>query len=128
GGDDVLFFGAALTAADVVNGGSGSDNLVLQGNYSLSLAGSAWSSLETLSLLSGAVTTWGGTGASLYDYALTMGNGDVDAATQLLVNAGGLAAGEDLSFDGSAETDGSFQVRGGNGVDTLKGGQLADVF
>jgi hypothetical protein len=40
-----------------------------------------------------------------------------------MVNASTLQAGENLTFDGSAETNGSFFIYGGKGVDTLTGGR-----
>jgi Ca2+-binding RTX toxin-like protein len=52
----------------------------------------------------------------------------VAAGTQLIVNASTLEAGENLTFDGHAETDGSFFIYGGHGIDTLTGGSGVDVF
>ena len=39
-----------------------------------------------------------------------------------------MRAGEDFTFDGSAETNGSFLVYGGHGVDDLTGGAGNDIF
>ncbi len=57
-----------------------------------------------------------------------MADGNVAAGQQLIVNASSLRAGEDFTFDGSAESNGTFLVYGGHGVDVLKGGAGADVF
>ena len=48
-GNDILFYGGALTAADLNDGGDGTDTLVLQGNYpALVLAASSLVSVEGL--------------------------------------------------------------------------------
>jgi Ca2+-binding RTX toxin-like protein len=47
---------------------------------------------------------------------------------QLVINAQSLRAGEDLTFNGSAETDGSFLIYAGHGTDVLTGGAGNDIF
>jgi Ca2+-binding RTX toxin-like protein len=127
-GNDLIYFGNAFTGADVVNGGDGRDVVVLQGNYVLTLANTNLDGIEFLSLQSGANTKFGDTANNYYDFNLTMADGNVAPGQQLTVNGQSLRAGEDLTFDGSAETDGSFFVYGGHGVDVLKGGAGNDVF
>jgi Ca2+-binding RTX toxin-like protein len=56
-----------------------------------------------------------------------MNDGNVAAGQQLMVYAQSLAAGEAFTFDGSAELDGRFNVRGGRGGDTITGGAGNDV-
>ncbi|MEA3054197.1 MAG: hypothetical protein QOG72_3100 [Sphingomonadales bacterium] len=128
GGSDVLYFGGAFTGADIADGGEGRDVLVLQGNYTLTLSAGNLTGVESLSLQSGSRTTWGDVANNFYDYSLTTNNANVAAGQQLIVNGQTLRAGEDFSFDGSAETDGYFLVYGGHGVDTLKGGAGNDAF
>jgi Ca2+-binding RTX toxin-like protein len=129
GGNDNIYYGAALTAADVNDGGEGSrDAVILQGNYALTLGLQSLRNIEFLSLQSGSVTRFGDSGGARYDYALTTIDPNVAPGDQLIVNAQSLLAGEDLNFDGSAETDGSFLIYAGHGVDTLKGGSGNDIF
>jgi Ca2+-binding RTX toxin-like protein len=71
---------------------------------------------------------FGGGSASPYSYNIVSPDSTVAAGTQLLINASTLQAGENLTFDGHAETNGSFFIYGGKGVDTLIGGSGADVF
>ena len=47
---------------------------------------------------------------------------------QARVNGSALLAGEDFTFNGSAETDASYVVYGGKGKDTLIGGLGNDIF
>jgi hypothetical protein len=129
-GNDAAYFGAQLTAADIVDGGAGSDVLALQGDYAagLVLGASNLVGIETLSVLTHDDDRFGGGGATLNSYNLTSVDQNVAAGQQLQVNAANLQVGENLTFNGSAETDGSFFIYGGKGVDTLTGGAGADVF
>lgn len=128
-GNDAFYFGAALTAADVVDGGAGDDVLALQGNYAgLTLGGGNLNNVETLALVSGSDTRFGDTGANRYSYAVTSVDANVAAGAKLIVNGAVLLSGENLTFDGSTETDGSFFMYGGMGTDRLTGGSGNDVF
>jgi predicted extracellular nuclease len=128
-GRDVFYFGAAFTTADVVDGGGNADIVILQGNYTTSLNGiSNLGNLGSISLFSGSVTSYGDTANNFYDYNLVSADSNVGAGQVLKINGSGLRVGEDLTFDGSAETDGSFRFYGGLGVDRLTGGAQNDNF
>ncbi len=128
-GSDIFYFGGALTAQDVVEGGEGYDTIVLQGDYGwgLVLDGDV-TGIEAISLLAGTNMAFGGPGDGLYDYSITTHDSNFAAGPRVKINGSALLAGEDLSFDGSAETDSSFLVYGGRGVDILIGGQGNDIF
>ncbi|HEX9964218.1 MAG TPA: calcium-binding protein [Allosphingosinicella sp.] len=127
-GNDVFYFGAAMTAADAVDGGPDRDTIVLQGDYSggLVLDGSVIN-IESIALLAGTNTGFGDPGTNLYDYVITSHDDNFAAGIQALINGGNLLAGEDFTFDGSAETDSRFVVHGGRGKDDLTGGSGNDV-
>jgi Ca2+-binding RTX toxin-like protein len=127
-GNDLLYFGAALTGADVADGGAGRDALVLQGNVTAVLSETNLVGIESISIQSGANTRFGDTANHFYDYGVTTADGNVAAGDQLIVNAQSLREGEDFTFDGSAESDGRFLIYGGHGTDDLTGGNGADVF
>jgi len=128
-GNDIFYFGGALTAADNVNGGPGSDTIVLQGDYSggLILDGSV-TEIENISMLAGTNTAFGNPGTNLYDYDITIDDANFGAGLQARINGSALLAGEDLTFDGSAETDARFLIYGGKGKDDLTGGDGNDIF
>ena len=126
GSNDIFYFGATYTSGDTVDGGSGSDIVALQGNYNNTLG--SLTSVESISLLSGANTGFGDTANNFYDYSLTSIDSNVAAGQILKVNGGNLRAGEDFTFNGAAETDGAFLIYGGNGVDNFVGGNGNDVF
>jgi Ca2+-binding RTX toxin-like protein len=128
GGNDAAYFGAAYTAGDSVDGGAGSDQVALQGDYSGGVTLGTLAGVETLVAMTHSDTRFGGGSASPYSYNIVSPDSTVAAGTQLMVNASTLEAGENLTFDGSAETNGSFFIYGGKGVDTLTGGSGADVF
>ena len=129
-GNDTFYMGAALSARDALNGGSGLDQLALQGDYSagLTFAAANLAGIEMLALLSGLDTRFGDIAGSLHDYRLVAVDGMVAAGQRLTIDAAQLAPGEDLVFDGSAETDGSFYIYAGKGTDNLRGGGQTDVF
>jgi Ca2+-binding RTX toxin-like protein len=136
-GNDGFLFGAALSAGDVVDGGAGSgDQLGLQGNYGSFGVGAAafafgaghLAGIEVLILLSGSDARFGDTAGNSYSYNLATLDVNVAAGQQLVVSFNTLRAGENVTFDGSAETDGSFMTYGGLGLDTLTGGQQSDGF
>ncbi|HEY0131288.1 MAG TPA: calcium-binding protein, partial [Allosphingosinicella sp.] len=127
-GNDNIFFIGSLTAADVVNGGEGTDTLILQGAYgSLTLTANV-TQIENISILGGNNTAFGGSSGNRHDYVLTTHDSNFAAGIQARINGAALLAGEDFTFDGSAETDALFVVYGGKGRDTLTGGQGNDIF
>jgi hypothetical protein len=131
GGRDVIYFGDAFTSADIVNGGGQSDIVILQGNY---LAQTSIGSITNLgelgsiSLFSSNNNLYGGATAGLNNYNLVATNDTVAASQTLKINGSGLQVDEDVTFDGSAELDGSFQIYGGRGTDQLTGGAMGDNF
>jgi hypothetical protein len=132
-GNDSIYFGAAFTAGDTVNGDDGFDVLILQGDYSAGVTfgtgtTSNISGIDSISLFPGSLTTYGDTANNLYSYDLTMLNGNVTPGGVMKINGSGLIVGEDFTFDGSAETGGQFFVYAGKGIDTLTGGGLGDSF
>lgn len=128
-GDDGIYAGGALTAADRIDGGAGTaDQLGLQGNYALTFGAANLVNVETLALLTGADTRFGAPGGALYSYALKTVDANIAAGGRLIVNFAALRAGENVSFDGSAETDASFTFYCGLGIDTLIGGAGNDGF
>ena len=62
------------------------------------------------------------------DYDIVSADGTVAAGQRFTVFGTNLGVDDDLSFDGSAETGGSFIMFGGQGVDTLTGGAGDDGF
>lgn len=127
-GDDDFYFGAAFTAADQVDGGTGRDTVTLQGNYTLA-AGSLnlITGAETLQLLSAGDKRFGASGSTAFNYSIATSDANVAAGQTLTISASGLATGEHLVFDGSAEKDGQFAVAAGAGDDRLTGGALNDT-
>jgi hypothetical protein len=131
GGNDGFYFGAALTAGDSVDGGAGTNDQVgLQGNYGSPFVLGAGNlvNVETLVLLPGNDSRFGDTSGAFYDYDITSVDANVAAGQRLTINFNTLRAGEDVIFNGSAELDGSFLTFGGQGNDTLTGGQQSDGF
>jgi hypothetical protein len=128
GGNDLFFFGAALTSADKADGGAGTDQIALQGNYPALTFGTGVTSIESLAILPGSDTRFGDPGTNSYSYNITTVEENVGPGTQMVVDANRLRPGEDFTFNGSAETDGSFWIYGGRGTDQLTGGSQSDLF
>jgi Ca2+-binding RTX toxin-like protein len=130
GGGDGFFFGGMMTAADRVDGGAGTlDQIGLQGHYpGLTFGVASLVGVEQLVLLPGSDTRFGDTSGAFYSYNLTAVDANVAAGQQLVVTANTLRAGENFTFNGAAELDGSLLTYGGLGIDILTGGQKDDGF
>jgi Ca2+-binding RTX toxin-like protein len=115
---DQFNMGAHFGAADSINGGAGNDTLSLNGDYSagLTFGAATMTNVESIVLTAG------------HSYNLTTNDATVAALATLTVDASGLSATDSLTFDGSAETDGSFAITGGAGNEVLTGGANADTF
>jgi Ca2+-binding RTX toxin-like protein len=114
-GNDAFFFGAAMTGADHIDGGAGvNDQIGLQGDYTggnaLFLGPNTITGVEVISVLPG------------YSYVITSDDGNAGAGQTLTIYGTTLGAGDALTFDGSAETDGKFMVYGGLGTDIITTG------
>ncbi|HEY0043517.1 MAG TPA: hypothetical protein VGB62_03100, partial [Allosphingosinicella sp.] len=120
-GADYLYFGGSFTNADSVDGGAGSDTVGLVGNYSIAFDADDLVSVEKLAVYSS------GDSAAPAGYTLTTNDLNVAAGQTMTIIAQSLQANELLAFNGSAETNGSFNVKGGRGADTITGGNGADV-
>jgi serralysin len=127
-GNDNIFFGNTFNSADVVRGGEGTDTLVLQGAYGALTLTANVTEIEGISLLAGSNTTFGEPGTNRYDYSITTIDANFAAGLQVRINGAALLEGEDFTFNGSAETDASFVIYGGRGMDTLTGGLGNDIF
>jgi len=111
--------GSAFTAADKIDGGAGNDVVLLDGmgaQDSITFSATTMVNVESLQLEAG------------HSYNLTTNDATVAAGATLIVDASALGASKALTFDGSAETDGHFIIRGGAGNDVLTGGQDGDTF
>jgi Ca2+-binding RTX toxin-like protein len=122
GGNDFIHFGNAFTAADTIDGGAGYDTVGLIGSYNIVMGATTFTAVEKFALYSNGDAT----GATANNYALQMHDGNVGAGQTLMVVAQSLLAHETLFFDGSAETNGKYNIRGGRGADTIIGGGLTD--
>jgi VCBS repeat-containing protein len=130
-GRDVAYFGGDFGTGDSFNGGGNADIAILQGDYSARTVLTGITNLGNLGSISLLPTT-----SSLYaaadstpnSYNLVSVDANVAAGQIVKVNGTNLAANENFTFDGSAETDGSFRFYGGLGTDTLTGGAQNDNF
>ncbi|MCW5734438.1 MAG: hypothetical protein KIS73_09940 [Enhydrobacter sp.] len=116
-GNDVIDMGASFTAADVIDGGAGTDRVILSGPYSarVTFGATTMVNVETLALGAG------------HTYKLTTDDATVAAGRTLTVDGAALGPANKLAFDGGSEADGSFELIGGAGDDVLTGGALGDL-
>ncbi|MBV9931132.1 MAG: cadherin domain-containing protein, partial [Alphaproteobacteria bacterium] len=123
-GNDAIYFGTGYSAGDSVDGGAGTDTVGLRGDYAganaVTIANGSFSNVEVLSLMTS-------TGAPV-GYDITWDNGNLADGQKMTIYAGNLASGENVVFDGSAETHGYFVMYGGLGDDDLTGGANSDGF
>jgi Ca2+-binding RTX toxin-like protein len=111
-GGDLFDFDAAFTAADRADGGDGFDTLALNGDYhrKVVFAADSMVNCEQLFLQGG------------HSYNIVLDDANLAAGKSLNVRADGLSPGQNFKFDGSAETDGDYNVQGGEGDNILIGG------
>lgn len=111
----VALGGTPLTSADTLNGGAGSDALIIVGN---STAGGTdlnnVTGFESLAIIANATSTY-----TTVDSLVAAGS---------VLGVGAAASGAALTFNGAAETDGAFFMVGSAFADTLTGGAGADFF
>src|SRR3954465_12191948 len=79
GGNDGFLFGGALTSADSVDGGTGTDSIAIQGNYAAGLTRGDIRNVETLVFLSGSDTRFGEPGSNRYSYTVATSDQNVAA-------------------------------------------------
>ncbi len=115
--DTIGFTSQPFAANDRIDGGAGTDTLSLAGDYSAGITFEAGSitNVERI-LLSGGNS-----------YKFTVADANVAAGQTLIVNGAKLDATNSLIFDGTAETNGKFNLVGGAGNNTFAGGNGADL-
>jgi Ca2+-binding RTX toxin-like protein len=119
GSNDRFIFGANFNANDALNGGGGNDVLEFTATHNeIDLSPATITNVETLILES----------AGTAGVTTIVTDATIAAGATMLVAGNRLGAGEGLAFDGSAESDGHFILRGGAGNDVLTGGALSDTF
>jgi len=113
GGNDVLVLGAALTNLDRIDGGIGTDRLILDGSYNLALGAATVINVETFQLIDG------------NSYNLTLNN--ATNAAGLTVDGSALTGVNTLVLNGAAETTAALTALGGAGNDSITGGAGKDT-
>jgi hypothetical protein len=127
---DGFFFGAGRfnASTDRVDGTAGADDqLALRGDYNtlLTFGSLTVRNIDTIVLVSSSDPQFG-SGGGPFRYNLASHNDNVAAGAEMAVTGAGLGGAETLTFNGSAETDGSFRLMGGAAADVLRGGGQAD--
>jgi Ca2+-binding RTX toxin-like protein len=128
-GNDAFYFGenGQFGATDHVDGGPGGiDQLGLRGSYTIVFGATQLVGIENIGMVSALDTRFGPLGSN-NNYDLTMNDGNVLAGQQMTVDAAALRSTETLTFNGSAERDGSFRVFGGAGNDHITGSLGNDI-
>ncbi len=102
-----------------ITGGTGTDTINATVDGATQTLATTITGVEVINVTSSATA---GT-----DGGITTVNANVAAAKAMEVNASTLSSTEVFTFDGSAETNGSFTVRGGAAIDIITGGSGADT-
>ena len=116
-GSDIIRLGAGFNINDKIDGGDGFDQAMLDGDYAagVHLNSSSLHNVEAMTLTTG------------HDYQLYFNDGNVGASLDFTLNGTTLGVNDTIYFNGSAESDGRFNLAGGSGDDTLIGGQGNDT-
>jgi Ca2+-binding RTX toxin-like protein len=113
-GDDLILAKDAntLNPGDIISGGAGYDLLEISAAQSVVLGPNTLTNVEKILILGGV-------------QEITTDDATVAAGTTLTIDASGSA--DSLTWNGSAETNGSFEITGGSAADTLIGGAGNDT-
>ena len=114
-GDDAIVVDDSWSSTDVIDGGTGLNILQASGGATVTLGASSLLGIGSIYLDPGG------------NYDIATHDANVASGATLIVDAQSLAPTERLSFDGSAETNGQFQIYGGFGNDTAMGGAGTDL-
>lgn len=116
-GDDALVMNNGLTTTDTIDGGDGRDVMTIAGVYAAPIVfvDGEVSNVEVIKFGGG------------HSFNVTTTDDMVDAGGKLTINGSSLTKTDTLVFNGSAETDGHFNIVGGLGNDTFTGGDGADT-
>lgn len=112
GNDLILYFDNSLTATASLNGGAGTDELVLDGDYSAGLVFHA----ATMINVEGIVVDGD------FSYNLTLADATIGATTPFQIDADYTGASDGLTFNDVAETNATVTVEGGMGNDDITAG------
>jgi hypothetical protein len=115
---DTFEFGGNFSAADTLNGGGGSNTLILNGDYSsgLTFGANTIANIQTITVDAG------------HGYNLTLNANNVVTGETLTVNASALGASDSFTFNGSNLTTGTLVVKCGAGGETAIGGAGTNDF
>ncbi|HIE78515.1 MAG TPA: calcium-binding protein, partial [Candidatus Thioglobus sp.] len=112
--------GSNLQTADEINGGDGTDYVVFEGDYTTATGNALSLGAATLTDVEYFIMSGG------YDYDITLHNNTFSSATAT-IQGGGLASGDILTIDASAETATNITISSGDANDSLTGGAGADT-
>jgi Ca2+-binding RTX toxin-like protein len=112
GDDFILYFDGKLTADASIDGGSGSDELVLEGDYSGGIVFGA----NTIKNVESIVVEGD------FTYSLTLADGNISSATPFQIDADYTTANDQLIFNDGAEANANVTVNGGMGDDVITAG------
>ena len=111
GNHSVINLGATFGAGDEIQGGPGSTEVILDGNYTgssaVNLSADTLVDIQELYLHPG------------YSYDLTLNAATIAAGQMFVVNAAHLGASDDLAFDAYAKTTGTLEIDAGGGTNTI---------
>ncbi|HEY1707081.1 MAG TPA: hypothetical protein VGG10_02360 [Rhizomicrobium sp.] len=116
-GNDTFMMGAAFTKADQINGGAGTDTVVLNGDYGLQVGlRFDLKNVEVLQLDGG------------HSYRLFPDAGTVASDAKFEIDGSRLGAADSVKVDADALTKGTFEFVGGAGDDSVVGGSGINIF